>query len=431
MSTAKIERLPKNAVKLTVTVPAEDVRPFMEAAAARISEASTIPGFRPGKAPYDVVKQRVGEMKILEEALEPIVRATYVRALEEHELDTVGSPHIDVEKMVPGNDLVYTAEASLLPAVTRLADYAKITVERKKAEAGEEDITRAVDDLRRMQTREVRGAAGKAAEGTDKVVVSIDMKKDGVSVEGGQSPNHAIYLGEEHYIPGMKEQITGLKEGDKKTFTLTFPADHNSKLLAGQPVEFDVAVKEIYALETPAADDAFAVSLGQKDFATLKGLVKANLDKEKLQEEEQRIEKTLLERIAEESRFEDIPDLLLNEEINKMVHELQQAVEGQGMDFDAYLKNLKKTLADMKMDFTPQALTRIKVALVLKEIAKKEKIAPEEAEIDAEVDELASRYEDKETKKRVYEPAYREYVATIIRNRKTIARLKELAVKNA
>ncbi len=425
MSSAILEHLPKNTVKFTVTVPADEVRPYMEEAAIRLSEKSSIPGFRPGKAGYEVIKQRLGEMKILEEALETIIRRTYVEAVTANDLNTVGSPHIDVEKMVPGNDLVYTAEVARMPAVTRLADYKKTKVRTKSIDVGEHDVEQALNDLRRMQTKEMRASAGTQAGGTHKVVVSIDMKKDGIPIEGGQAPNHAIYLGEEHYIPGMKDQIVGLKEGDKKSFTLPFPKDHTSKMLAGSNIYFDVNVKEIYSLEAPEADDAFAAALGQKDLATMKGLIKTNLEKEKREAETRRQEKELLESIANESRFEDIPDLLVNEEINKMAYELQRGVEEQGMDFVEYLKNIKKTLADLKIDFTPQAIMRIKIAIVLRDIFKKEGLRVEEKEIDAELDELAARYEDKEARKQIYSPTYREYVETMLMNRKTIALLKE------
>lgn len=429
MPSVKIETLPKNAVKLTVTVPAEDVQPYLEEAAVRLSEKSSIPGFRPGKAGYETVKQRLGEMKIMEEALEPVVRKTYVEALMANKIETVGSPRFDVEKMVPGQDLVYTAEAARMPSVTRLAEYAKLNVAAKPAKVEDRDVDAALEDLRRMQTKEVRAAAGTAAAGTDKIVVAMDMKKAGVPIEGGQSPNHAVYLGEESYIPGLKEQVTSMKEGDHKTFTLPFPKDHASPMLAGADVQFDVTAKEIFHLEKPALDDAFAGALGQKDAATLKTVVRTNLDKEKKEEEERRQEKEVLELLAKESRFDDVPDLLLNEEINKMAQELQRAVEEQGLEFAAYLKNIKKTLADLKMDFTPQALMRVKVALVLRAVGEKEGVKVEEKEIDDEVDALAERYPDPEAKKQIFSPLYRDYVETMLKNRKTIAILKEAMVK--
>lgn len=429
MPSVQIENLPKNVVKLTVTVPAEDVQLAMEEAAIRLSEKSAIPGFRPGKAGYEIVKQRLGEMKIMEEALEPIVRKTYVEALMANKIETVGSPHFDVQKMVPGQDLVYTAEAAKMPSITRLADYKKLTVDAKSINAEDRTVETALEDLRRMQTKEVRAAAGTAASGTDKMVMAMNMKKAGVPIEGGQSPNHAIYLGEESYIPGMKEQVSGMKEGEQKSFTLPFPKDHASPMLAGADVEFDVTTKEIFHLEKPTLDDAFATALGQKDIATLKTVVRANIEKEKKEEEARRQEKELLELLAKESRFDDVPDLLLNEEINKMAQELQRAIEEQGLEFGTYLKNIKKTLPELKMDFTPQALMRIKVALVLRAVGEKEGVKIEEKEIDDEIDTLAERYPDPEAKKQIFSPLYREYVETMLKNRKTIAILKEGMVK--
>ncbi len=420
MPSVNVDHLPKNILKLTITVPAEEIFPYIEEAAIRISEKSSIPGFRPGKAGYDIIKQRFGEMKILEEALEPIIRKTYTEAILSHRLETVGSPHIEVEKMVPGNDLVYTAEVPRMPNIIRLADYRKVKVSSSKTDVGDKEVDQTLEDLRRMQTREIRAEAGTAASGTDKVVLAVNMKKNRVPIEGGQSPNHTIYLSEDYYVPGMKEKISGMKEGERKSFTLAFPTDHVSKLLAGQDVDFEVTINEIYHLEAPVLDDHFAISLGQKDIISLKRAIRENLEKEKKQEEEQRHERELLEKIAIESRFEDVPDLLVNEEINKMIRELQHAIEEKGAGFEEYLKNIKKTLADLKIDFTPQAILRIKVALVLKAVADAENVEVDQKEIDDELDKLASRYESKETKAQIFSPTYREYAKTMLRNRKTI-----------
>ena len=429
MSDVKIEQLPKNTVKITVTIPAEETKPYLEEAAQRISQASSIPGFRPGRAGYDIVKQRVGEMKIYEEALEAIVRKTYVESILAHQIETVGSPKIDVTKLAPGNDIVYTAEVGRMPQVTKLAEFRKLSLKPKAVEVTEKDIAHTLKDLQRMQTKEVRAPQGTQVDKSDKVLVSMNMKKDGVAVEGGSSPSHAIYMAEEYYIPGFKDQITGMKEGENKTFTLPFPKDHTQKMLAGFNVDFDITLKELYHLEFPEVNDAFATSLGQKDLSALKGLIQNNLTQEKTQEEQARQEKELLELIAKESRFEDLPDLLINEEINRMIMELKRGVEEQGMDFEEYIKHLKKTFADLKIEFTPQAIIRLKVALVLREIAKQEKITVEEKDIDAELDKMAERYDDKEEKKHLYTPDFREYVETLQRNRKVIDLLRDVMIK--
>ena len=429
MPNITVEEQEKGLVKITFTVSVEEQTPFLEAAAEHISEHSTIPGFRPGKAGYEIVKQRVGETKIMEEALEKIVRSLFVKALLDNEIDTVGSPKIDVEKMAPVNELVFTAEVTRMPAVKELADFKSLSVQGKVPEVADHDVELALKDLTRMQTKEVRAASGSIVSATDKAVVSMDMKKDGVPIEGGQSPNHAVYLAEEYYIPGFKEQLIGLKEGDAKTFTLAFPADHAQAFLAGQDIDFEVVLKELFHLEPPQMDDSFAQSLGLKDFAMMKELIHKNLLDEKIREEQMRQEKEALELIANKTQFENIPDLLLNEEIEKMLRELKGRVEEQGMDFEKYIQSLEKTLVQVKLDFTPQALMRIKVAIAMREIAKRENLTVSDEELDKELDDVAARYEDAEDKKRIYTPEYRQYFEQVVLNRKVIELVKNVMVK--
>jgi len=430
MSQVQIENLPKNSMKLTITVSVEETKPHLERAVEHLSEHKEIPGFRPGKATYEAVKQTVGEMAIYEEALEHIVRQTFVEALTANNIDPVGSPAIDVVKLAPGNDIIYTATVALMPTIEQLGDYKTLKIDTKTIGVEDKDIDRALQDLRRMQTKEVRIGAGAEATKEDKLVVDMNIKKDNVSVEGGQAIGHAVYLAESHYIPGLTDALIGSKEGESKTFTLKFPEEHFQKHLAGQECLFEINVKELYKLESPELNDAFATSLGQKDMETLKNLIKENMLREKEGEEQFRQEKEMLELLAKESRIQDIPDLLLNKEINKMIHELQHGVEEQGMVFEDYLKDvIKKSLADVKLDFTPQALNRIKVALVIKEVAKLENIKPTTEEVDEELDHLAEHYgENKKAKDQIYSPAYREYTEAVMRNRKVIEFLKGLMI---
>ncbi len=429
MPIVNIEEKEKNIVKLSFTMTQAEAEPYLQEAAERLSKQKQIPGFRPGKAGYEIIKQQFGAMKILEEALEPIVRKSFVEAVLANNIDTVGSPKIDVEKLVPDNDIVFSAEVTRMPKAKDLPDFKKLSVESKKVMVEEKDIDLAVRDIQRMQTKEVRGESGTIVTPTDKIVVSMNIKKAGVPIEGGQSPNHAIYLNEDYYIPGLKDQVLGMKEGEQKTFTLSFPKDHVQKMLAGQDAEFEIALKEIYRLEPPALDEAFAKSLGVSDIKTLRETIEKNIQTEKETEESMRQEREVLELVAKNTKFEDLPDLLINGEINKMISELKHNVESQGLEFDLYVKNLKKTLAELKLDMTPQAITRVKVALVMHAIAENEKIEVAEKEIDVELDTLAERYEDPDTKKQIFTPQYREYAQQILRNRKIIDFLKEIMVK--
>lgn len=429
MATIKREDGEHGKIKFSFEVSVEETQPFLENAAKALSEESSIPGFRPGKAGYDVVKTRFGEMKIMEAALEPLVRKFFVEALVKENIETVGSPSFDVQKMAPGNPIEFTAEVMLMPTVTRLADFRKLEVQQKPVELTDDDLKKALDELKKMQTKEVRGTKEDAATKEDKVVVDLSMKKDNVAVEGGEAKGYAVYLAEPHYIPGFSEQLIGMKEGEQKTFTLEFPKDHYQKHLAGAPIAFEVTLHELYHLDHPDVDDAFASSIGVKDLQTLTDLLKKNMLAERENEEALRQERLVLEEVAKQSSFSEIPELLVNEEVNKMIHELEHSVTQNGMAFEDYVQSIGKTLAQMKLDFTPQALNRIKVVLILRAIADAEKVTVPEKDIDEELDRVAAQYEDPELKKKIYSPAYREYIATSLRNKKTVELLKGVMVK--
>ncbi|MCR4313862.1 MAG: trigger factor [Candidatus Uhrbacteria bacterium] len=359
----------------------------------------------------------------------PSSAKSFVSAILENNIDTVGSPKIDVEKLAPGNDIVFTAEVVLMPHAKSLPDFERLSVKVQNPHVEEKEIEMALRDLQRMRTSEVRATVDEAVKMGDKVVISMNMKLEGVPVEGGQSPNHAVYLNEEYYIPGFKEKLDGMKEGEKKTFSLVFPKEHVQTMVAGKDVEFDVELKELFHLQPPVLDNAFAVALGMKEMSGLRDVIKKNLLDEKEHEARTKEEKEMLELVAGKTQFEDIPDLLINEEINKMILELQRAVEAQGLEFDTYVKNLGKTLTSMKLDFTPQALMRVKVAIMMRGVAKEAGIEVTDKELDEELDRAAEAYEDKETKEKVYSPQYRDYMEQILKNRKVIEHLRKTIIK--
>lgn len=419
----------KNKVTFTITIPADEVTKAMKEAALRISETTNIPGFRPGKADYETIKNRVGDMKILEEATEGLVREAFMKALVEEKLDTVGQPFFTMNKIAPDNDMEFAVEVALMPKVQKLADYNKLSIKKEDVAPKKELVEQAKKDLTNMQTKEVRATNGTELKKGDKAVVNLTMKKDNVPVEGGEGLNHGIYTSETYYVEGFVDQILGMKESESRTFTLKFPKDHYQKHLAGQDIDFTVELKEIFNLETPAFDDAFAKSLGMKDVAELETRLADNLKQENEMEESRRQEKEMLEMIANKSTFDDIPDLLVNQEIEKMIREMQHAIQERGMELEAYLKSIGKTYADMKLDFAPSALVRVKVALILKEVAKAENVKVDAKELDEEIEHVASHYEEKDQKQYIQSPQYRDYVEMQMKNKKVIDLLRDKMVK--
>ncbi len=425
-----IEQVADNQIKITVVVPKDKVLAEMHIAADELSRVMNFPGFRPGAAGYDVVKQRVGEMKILEEATEELIRASLAAALLEEDLDIVGAPHFAMDVMIPGEDLIYSADIALMPKVKKLADYTKLSVEKKPTEPTPEIIDTAKKDLARMQTKETRATTGKKLEQGDKAVVNLTMKKEGVVLEGGESQNHGVYTTEAHYIDGFVMQILGLAEGEIKTFTLKFPKDHYQKHLADSDVDFTVRLNEIFTIETPEIDDEFAKRLGFEGAAMLEEKLKENLAAESIVEERRRQERECLDLLAKKSEFDVIPDILVNQELERMLRELEHSVGENGMELKDYLKSINKTVAETKLDFTPTALTRVKVALLIREIGKKENIDVDSAKVDAELDIIADRLgEDSEHRARVYEPEYRDFVESQMRNRAVVDHIMGVMVK--
>lgn len=418
-----------NKVTFTITVPAETVIKAMKHSAGHLAEHTDIPGFRPGKADYETIKQRLGEMKILEAATEDIIRAGFVEAMLAEDLDTVGQPYFDMVKMAPENEMIFTAEVSLMPKITKLADYDKLSVAKKDTEPTQDLIDRSRKDLTQMQTKEIRAPKETALEKGHKAVVNLTMKKDGVMLEGGEGRDHGVYTAEDYFLPGFIDEIIGMKEDEKKNFTLKFPTENFQKHLAGQDIDFEVELKEIFKLEAPEINDEFAKTLGLKDTADLDKKLKDNLQIENDREESLRQDREVLELLAQKSDFEEIPDLLINQEIEQMITELKQSIAQRGLDFDEYLKGINKTYADLKLDMAGSALTRVKVSLVLKEVAKKADIKIEAKDVDVELDRIAGNYEEKEIKEKIYSPQYRDYLEHQMKNRKTIDFLKEKMVK--
>lgn len=418
-----VETIEKGRVKITVTVPAAEVAVAIAAETHHAAEHTTLPGFRPGKAPAQMVEAAVGTGALLERAAERMVRDTFTAVLVEEDLAIVGSPAIALTQLAQGSDFIYTAEITKMPAVIKLADIAKLSVTGRPTSVSPEELAAAKTELLRMQTRETRAENGAALAQGDKAVIELTLKKDGVPLEGGSSPRHAVYTAEPHYIPGFVEKLLGIKEGEERTFTLPFPKDHYQKHLAGTDVECIARAHEIYTLVAPEWNDEFATSIGLENAELLETRLRENLQEERASGETRRVERETVEQLAHASTFEDFPDLLISEEVEKMVDELRHHIEEQGGVWEDYLAAIKKPLAELKLDFTPQAMMRIKVALALDALAEQESIAVAADEIDAQLDRLAQGVEDAEMRATIFSPHFRDRVEHQLRNQKTLETL--------
>lgn len=414
-------------VELKFTVTPDEAKPYLEKTVEEMSTDKAIPGFRPGKAPYDEVKKVVGEMQIWQFALEKVVRAWFVRSVLHKNIESVGSPEIAVDQLVPGQDMKFTCTVAVMPKVERMETIPEPFVDVRVKEVKDEQIEEAIEDLRRMHREEV--ATDAAATKDSMVSLDMEMKKDNVVLEGGTARDYRVYLNEDHYIPNFADQIVGLKKGDKKDFTLPFPADHYQKMFAGKDIDFTVTVKDVYEVRLPAADDAFAKKLGVESMSNMRELIKANMTSEAERKAMEVAEVELLETLIKKSSFTDVPEILINEEVRRMFAEMENDIERRGGRMADYLSSIKKSADQFKLDIVPQAITRVQTAVLVRETSKQENIEVTEQEVDAEIDRLISIAPDKETRERIVSPDYREYVQVMMRNRKTLETLKHKGIK--
>lgn len=424
----EVKNLPKSQAEISVTVSPDEAQPHLEAAAAKLSKEKPLDGYRPGHAPFEAVVRAYGEMSVYEYALQTIVVKSFAKAISDHKLQTYGEPDVNVKQLVPGNPISYTATVTVVPKVTDIADVNKLKIKLEPKKIKDDDVEKAIEELTKMRAQEV--AVERAIEGKDKVTVDMDMTRDNVPLEGGQARDHGIYLDDDYYIPGLKDKLLGTKAGDTREFTLKFPDEHFQKSLAGSDVDFKVMVKQVFEIQRPAADDELAKSLGQDSLDKLKELIRGNMEEEAAGQAQHAAENQALEKLVEQSKFDDIPEAMVNEEIGRMIGELQQEIAQRGMDFEKYLQDAGKNLGQLKLDFAAPALKRVQSALLMRTLADAENIDVSEPELVEEQTKLLNKYSnDAEAQAKIKDEDFLTYIRASLRNRKVMEFIRDHAIE--
>lgn len=417
-----VEQLPKTQAALTIEVSPEEAQPHIDAAAKKIAKEISIKGFRKGKVPYDVLVQHVGENAIYEEAFNAIVEETYTKAIDQEGLQVVGRANIDVEKLAPGNPIVYKATVPLMPSV-KLGNYKKLKTKKDKVEMDETRYEKTIDDLRKMRATEK--LVEREAKDGDIAVIDFDVKIDGVSIEGGQGKEYRLNLGAGQFIPGFEENVVGMKKDEEKTFNATFPKDYHKKDIAGKEAEVDVKLHNVYEQELPEIDDEFAQGVNFKDKAELEAEIRKNITKEIEDEAQRKFELEAVKEIVKSSKVDELPEQLVKEEVEKMMYELRNDVMQRGMQFEDYLQHMGKTEEELSKEFEEQAVERIEAAIVLRELAVAEDIKVEASDIEEELNNTREAYKDiPDALEQINHPAYRSRVENMLMNKKTFERIE-------
>jgi len=417
--------LGKSQIELSVELSAEEFAPYIEKASHKVAESVNIEGFRPGKAPLDLVKQKVGEMAILEEAAHLTVHKIVDGIIDEHikEQQVIGQPRVDVTKLAPGNPLAFKIVVMVMPEI-KLGEYKNLGVKQSEVKIDEKDVKKTLNELAESRAKEK--ISEEAVKEGDKVSVSIEMFLEKVPVENGQMPEAMILVGKDYFVAGFDKKLIGAKKDAELVFSLPYPEDHHLKNLAGKMVDFKVKVKEVYDREVPALDDTLASGFGFKKMTELEEFLrKTAIDRAK-QQADQKTEIQMLETIIEKTKFSELPDMLVQSESDLIMSEIEQNIMQQGGRFEDYLASIKKTKEQLLMDLLPQAVKRVKSAMVLREIAKVEKMEISEEEIHHKIDEIKEQYKhDEKIQQMVKEHSYHHYLANILANQKVIKKLRE------
>lgn len=417
--------LEKSQIELTIELSPEEFAPYIEKGAAKVSQEVKIEGFRPGKVPFDILKAKIGEMTILEEAAHLAIHKTIDEVVTSNTIgrQAIGQPQVNVTKLAPSNPLEYKVIVSLLPTVA-LGKYKDLNLAVEKAEVSDKELDKSLRDLQEMRAQEI--VADRAVGEGDKATVDIKMFLDKVPLEDGQHRDLAVILGQDYFVPGFDKKLIGAKKGEVIKFELPYPDDHHQKNLAGKMVEFEVKINEVYDRKKPEINDEFAGFFQLKDLAELKKNIKESLLHEKQHKVDLRNESEMLSKIIADTKFGDLPDVIVDSELKNMLAELEQSVVRQGGKFEDYLQHIKKDRAALMLELAPNAVKRVKSALVIRELALIEKIAPAHEEIHEKIDELKKQYVGQpEILKMFEEEGYHHYLGNVLTNEKVIAKLRE------
>ena len=386
----QVEKLEHNMAKLTIEVAAEDVEKALQAAYLKERKKISIPGFRKGKVPRQMVEKMYGPEVFYDEAVNSMIPGHYEKAYDECGLDIVSNPTIDVVQMEKGQPFIFTAEVAVKPEVT-LGEYKGLKVDKISVEVTEEDVDA---ELQRERERN-----GRTVEVTDRAVqdqdmITLDFKGfvDGEAFEGGESTDYALTVGSGSFIPGFEEQLIGAEIGKELEVKVTFPEQYHAAELAGKPAVFQCTVKTIKERELPELDDEFASDVSEcETLEAYRAEVEKKLLDRKTAEAREKVEDQAVDQAAENAEM-DIPQAMIDFQVRQMLDDMSYRLRMQGMTKEMYFQMTGLTEERMKQDMEKQAVRSIKTRLTLEAVARAENIEVSEERLEEEIQKMADNY---------------------------------------
>ena len=386
----KVETLEKNMAKIVVEVPAEELEKALQAAYNKNKSKISVPGFRKGKVPRQMVEKMYGPGFFYEDAANMLIPVEYEKAAAESGLEIVSRPVIDIEQIEKGKAFIFTAEVAVKPEVT-LGEYKGLEVAKADVTVSEEEVAAELEKEREKNARTI-SVEDRAVENGDMIMLDFEGFVNGVAFDGGKGENYPLTIGSNAFIPGFEDQLVGAKIGEDVEVNVTFPEEYQAKELAGCPAVFKCKVNEIKVKELPELDDDFAQDVSKFDtLAEYKEDIQAKLAANKADAAKRAKEDAVIEKIIENATME-IPEAMIDTQARQLVDEFAQRVQAQGLSFEQYLQftgmNLYTALEQMK----PNAVKRIQSRLVLEAVVKAENIEISDEDVKAEIAKMAETY---------------------------------------
>ena len=386
----KVETLEKNMAKLVIEVPAEELEKALQAAYNKNKSKISIPGFRKGKVPRQMVEKMYGPGFFYEDAANMMIPVEYEKAADECGLELVSRPVIDIEQIEKGKPFIFTAEVAVKPEVT-LGEYKGLEVAKTDVEVSDEEVAAELEKEREKNARTI-SVEDRAVENGDMIMLDFEGFVNGVAFDGGKGENYPLTIGSNAFIPGFEEQLVGAKIGEDVEVNVTFPEEYQAPELAGCAAVFKCKVNEIKVKELPELDDDFAQDVSKFDtLDEYKEDVKAKLAANKADAAKRAKEDAVIEKIIENAQM-DIPEAMIDTQARQLVDEFAQRIQAQGLSFEQYLQFTGMTLDTALEQMKPNAVKRIQSRLVLEAVVKAENIEVSEEDVKAEIAKMAETY---------------------------------------
>ena len=386
----QVENMEKNIAKLTIEVSAEELEKAIQGAYLKQRNKISVPGFRKGKVPRQMIEKMYGVGIFYEDAANALIPTAYGKAYDECELDIVSQPKVEVVQLEKGKPFIFTAEVAVKPEVT-LGEYKGLSVDKVSNRVTAKEIDAKLEEEQKKNARTVV-VEDRAVQDGDEVVLDFEGFVDGVAFEGGKGENYPLTIGSGSFIPGFEEQLIGAEAEKEVEVNVTFPEEYHSEDLAGKAAVFKCTVHEIKAKELPELDDEFAAEVSEFDtLDAYKADIKAKIKEQKIADGNRKKEDQAVEKAVANATME-IPEAMIDTQVNQMAQDFAQRIQQQGLSMEQYFQFTGMTAESMMEELRPQAVKRIETRLVLEAIAKAENIEITDERIDEELAKMAEAY---------------------------------------